>query len=79
MKFVWNTAADKFQYDSGAWNSTTVNACANEVGAMAVGVYMKAHHDTITGILDETVTVSDHAVMKFEPLKWENCKPGTHA
>ena len=77
VRFTWRDSADKFLYAGGAWNSTTINACVNESDAL--GVHMQAHHDYITGLFGSTIDVSDHAVMKFEPLKYEECKPGTHA
>ncbi len=77
VKYVWSESANKFQYASGAWDSAMVNACANDADAASVGVYLQADHDFVTGIFAETTTVSDHAVMKFEPLTWETCQPGT--
>jgi hypothetical protein len=72
VMFVWRASANAFRYQSGAWNSTTINACVNESDTL--GVYMHATHDMMTGIFGDTEDVSDRAVMKFEPLPEDTCK-----
>ena len=44
-----------------------VNACANN-NPDAVGIYMQAKHDFVTGFFGNDVDIEDHAVFAFEPL-----------
>ena len=79
--YKWNAAADRFYYSSGSWASSSVNACLNT--SDAVGVFLKATHKYVTGFAfpgrsGPTVTVSDRAVMRFEPLDTQSCAPGNH-
>lgn len=73
VKFVWNDALGRFNDDaSGSWPYTSINACPGE--AQAVGVYMQATHPTLTGLFASKFTVSDRAVMQFEPMRPGTCK-----
>ena len=55
----------------------SVNACANN-NPDAVGIYMKAKHDFLTGFFTNDVMIEDHAVFSFEPLPTLKCAPNTH-
>jgi hypothetical protein len=76
VKYRWADASNRFIYVSGTWNTSQVNACIGS--ADAVGVYLKATHRFITGLFGSSVTVSDNAVMQFEPLPTDQCSPGSH-
>lgn len=65
----------RFTWQSGTWNPQSINACPDDVDAMAVGVRMAATHQGITGLVGSSWPMSDHAVMKFEPLRPGTCKP----
>jgi TadE-like protein len=71
VKFVWRDAADAFRYDSGAWDSKTINGCVNESDTL--GVYIHATHTPVTGLFG-SIGLDDRAVMKFEPLSDDTCK-----
>ncbi|QWZ06354.1 pilus assembly protein [Nocardioides panacis] len=75
--FKWVKASDKFKYDSGAWDSKTVNACVS--GAESTGVYINATHGFLTGLFGSSMVIGDRTVMKFEPLTATSCGPGKHA
>src|SRR3712207_4206326 len=60
VKYKWNPAKDQFRYSSGSWVSTTVNACANN-SPDAVGIYMVAEHDFVTGFFSDHATIRDHS------------------
>jgi hypothetical protein len=77
VMFTWNPTKGAFRYASGAWDSTLINACVNDVAGDSVGVYLKITHKWVTGLFGSTMGLSDKAVMKFEPLPIESCKPGT--
>jgi hypothetical protein len=68
VRYSWNEAGDEFRQVSGSWSPTSINACAGDPGAQAVGVYLKANHEWITGLFFDTTFVADRAVLKFEPI-----------
>ena len=77
VKYKWVKSKDEFRYFSGSWASVSVNACANNTPD-AVGIYMKAKHDFLTGFFTNDVMIEDHAVFSFEPLPTLKCAPYTH-
>jgi hypothetical protein len=79
VKYKWVASKDQFRYVSGTWTSSTVNACANSAGLDAVGIYMKAEHDFLTGFFTDDVMIEDHAVFAFEPLPTLTCASGAHS
>ncbi|WP_051552240.1 TadE/TadG family type IV pilus assembly protein [Nocardioides sp. URHA0020] len=72
VMFKWNDASEKFRYFSGAWASTSINACAGE--ADAVGIYLHATHKWVSGLFRNAIGVDDRAVSRFEPLSADTCK-----
>jgi TadE-like protein len=81
VKFVWRPTVDKFKFNSGSWNSTTISACfpGNSTNPMdRVGIYLKANHQMLTGLFGSSITLSDRAVMDFEPLATQSCGSGQH-
>jgi hypothetical protein len=76
--FRWNKVLDRFVYQEGTWNSSTINACINSGLAQSVGIYMKATHPYLTGFFGANLGLSDRAVMKFEPLPAISCTAGSH-
>jgi hypothetical protein len=79
VRYVWSDSGNKFVYASGAWTSTTINACINDASRMSVGVIMNASHPWITGLFGDAVTVQERSVMQFEPLPNDSCKAGAHS
>jgi hypothetical protein len=77
VKYKWVPAKDQFRYLSGTWTSSTVNACANN-NPDAVGIYIQAKHDFLTGFFANDVTIEDHSVFAFEPLPTISCASGAH-
>jgi hypothetical protein len=77
VKYKWVKSKDQFRYSSGSWPSASVNACANN-SPDAVGIYMSARHDFLTGFFSDNVTIEDHAVFAFEPLATQMCAAGAH-
>lgn len=78
VKFTWSPTANAgvgaFRYNSGAWDSTSINACVNDAALDSVGIYVKVTHKWVTGLFGSTFTLGDKSVMKFEPLPVESCK-----
>jgi len=77
VRYKWVPSKDQFRYYSGTWTSSTINACANN-SPDAVGIYMLAKHDFVSGFFGRTVNIEDHAVFAFEPLPTLTCAPGAH-
>lgn len=81
VEFVWdvtaNSGAGGFVVSNGFWNSSQINACLPT--PQQVGVFMRVNHPYLTRMFGATITVSDRAVMKFEPLPANQCKPGDHS
>jgi hypothetical protein len=61
------------------WDPMCINACPGDPAGDAVGVYVRANHDGITGLFFDQLPVSDFAVSKFEPIATYSatvqCKP----
>lgn len=73
--YTWNDASDTFdRAGTSTWVETAINACPGDPGATSVGVYMRSTHDMLTGLFFATKTLSDRAVLSFEPLPKAVCK-----
>ncbi len=84
VRYAWEDDPDgagplegSFGYRSGSWDPASINACPNDPDSMAVGVYMRVQHDGLVEFLGIDPVVSDHSVIKFEPLRQGSgsCKP----
>ena len=67
VKYTWGGSAFA-QVTGFTWDPLTQNACPNDALHGAVGVYIKASHRFITGLFPGTLSASDHAVMRLEPI-----------
>jgi Flp pilus assembly protein TadG len=76
VAYRWVDSQDAFRYNSGSWASTSVNACPTQ--SYNVGVWMHATHKNITSLFGSTRGMSDHTVMRFEPLSTATCQPNSH-
>jgi len=72
VKYVWVASNNRFQYSSGTWTSTSIAACIGS--SDAVGVIIKATHKYLFGMFGTTASMSDRAVMQFEPLPTDSCQ-----
>lgn len=74
VRYAWDTSDSSFAYRSGDWDPAKINACAGKPQAMAVGVYMRIQHRSIVpGLLKTGFTISDSAVLRFEPMRNIGC------
>jgi hypothetical protein len=64
VAYRWNAARGSFEYVRGSWPGAEADVCAAED---AVGVYVRATHPFLSGVLSEGVHISDHAVFSFSP------------
>lgn len=81
VRFVWRDSADAFRFGGGAWNSRMISACfpGNSSYPMhRVGVHVNATHPMMTGLFGSAITVSDRAVLDFEPLPTQMCGANQH-
>ncbi|MGA9146891.1 MAG: TadE/TadG family type IV pilus assembly protein [Candidatus Nanopelagicales bacterium] len=78
---VFHYSGGSFTTTSDTWSHTLVNACPGDVDMTNVGVFIKANHRFVSGIFGNTVDITDHAVLRFEPipasqlLQSGQCKP----
>lgn len=61
-------AGGTFTAAGGSWSEMDVNACPGDAGMTSVGVYIRANHRFISGLFGSSVQITDHAVMRFEPI-----------
>ncbi len=81
VMFTWRDSLDSFKYTSGTWDSKTISACfpGNAVNPMdRVGIFLKATHPMMTGLFGTKISISDRAVMDFEPLASQSCGANQH-
>lgn len=81
VQFVWRDSLDAFRYGSGSWSSTSISACFPGSTAYPmdrVGIYLNASHPMMTGLFGTSVSLSDRAVMNFEPLATQSCGANQH-
>lgn len=81
VRFTWVRSRDAFRYADGAWASAQISACfpGTETDPLdRVGVHLQARHQTLTGLLGRSFTLSERAVMDFEPLPTQTCAAGQH-
>lgn len=84
VAYRWVPSANRFRYAQGSWDSRQINGCVDQQQVPdpdpldAVGVQVVIQHDFLTGIFGSSMQLSDHAVIKFEPLVHSACAPGEH-
>lgn len=77
VTLTWSDVTRTFTVSGGSWASSTVNACfPTNVDSIGVGVV--ADHQFLSGLIGTSLTMSDHAVMNFEPLPVGKCAAGSH-
>ncbi len=72
VKFHWN--GSKFTPISGTnWPATSQVACVGAGGPPdRIGVYLKLRHQAVTGFVFDSLTVTQFAVMRLEPIPATN-------
>jgi hypothetical protein len=83
VAYRWHPAQNRFRYAQGTWDSRQISGCAEPkapgyVPLDAVGVQIVVEHEWLTGLFGQSMDLSDHAVMSFEPLANAACGPGEH-
>ena len=78
VAFKWAPSINRFVYSGqGTWPSSGIYACAqqspSDSGPDSVGVYMRATHPYLSGMFGRSLSVTNRAVMQFEPLALKVC------
>ena len=71
IKYTWSPSAHAFSGGSGSWPSTNQQACTQPYDE--IGVYVKLNHAFVTGLFGSDLTLTDHAVFRFEPVASSVC------
>lgn len=58
------------------WPAANQEACGGVSDTDWIGVYIRGHHDFITGLVGTTRTFTDRTIMRLEPMALgEQCRP----
>ena len=72
IRYTWSPGAKAFTGGSGAgWPASAQQACTQPYDQ--IGVYVKLDHRFVTGLFGSNVTLTDHAVFRFEPQPATEC------
>ena len=78
---VFTYSDSTFTQTAGEWDEAEINACPGDIDMSNVGIYIRANHRFVTGMFGTSVTITNHAVLRFEPipasqlLESGQCKP----
>jgi TadE-like protein len=79
VKFGWDAGTQAFVSTADTWLASTQNACSSSsLGGPPdrIGVYLKLKHDAFTGLLFNTIYISESSILSLEPVPVEGgCKP----
>jgi Flp pilus assembly protein TadG len=80
VKFSWDSGTKAFVPITGGptWASTTQSACSLSIGGPLdrIGVYLKLKHDPFTGLVLQTIYISEASILSLEPIPVSSgCKP----
>jgi len=71
VTFRWDAGAQKFVKLTDNWSASSQNACSSSSTSGPpdrIGVYMELKHDAFTGLVFNTVTISEASIMTLEPI-----------
>ena len=71
VKYTWSSGAHAFTGGSGSWPATSHQVCKQPYDE--IGVYVKLDHPFVTKLFGSSVTLTDHAVFRFEPVASSAC------
>ncbi len=66
-----NSGAGGFIRTAGTWNSTNINGCLPDPDQ--IGVILRAEHPYMTKMFGSTISLTDRAFMRFQPLPVATC------
>ncbi len=71
IKYTWSSGAKAFTGSSGSWSMSNNQVC--KLPYDQIGVYIKVKHAFVTGMFGSDMTLTDHAVFRFEPVASTAC------
>jgi hypothetical protein len=71
IKYTWSSGAHAFTGSSGSWAASSHQVCKQPYDE--IGVYVKLDHPFVTKLFGSSVTLTDHAVFRFEPVASSAC------
>jgi hypothetical protein len=71
IKYAYSPGSKSFSGGTGSWPATSQQVCAQPYDE--IGVYVKLEHPFVTKLFGTTVTLTDHAVFRFEPVASTQC------
>jgi Flp pilus assembly protein TadG len=79
VQFRWDAGSQAFVPTSDTWLASTQNACSSSsLGGPPdrIGVYIQLQHHAFTGLLFNTIHISESSILSLEPVPVEGgCKP----
>lgn len=76
VKFTWN-GTEFAKTGTEDWAADSQDACSTSTQRPdRIGVYIQLKHDAFTGLIFNTVTISEASIMSLEPISFlKECKP----
>jgi len=71
IKYTYSKGSKSFTGGVGSWPTTAQQVCKQPYDE--IGVYVKLQHPFVTKLFGTTVTLTDHAVFRFEPVASAQC------
>lgn len=71
IRYTYNSGSKSFGSASGSWAASSHQVCTQPYDE--IGVYVKLDHHYVTGLFGSSITLSDHAVFRFEPVSSSAC------
>ena len=72
IRYTYNTGSESFvPSGGGGWDASSHQVCTQPFDE--VGVYVKLDHQFVTQLFGAGVTLTDHAVFRFEPVASATC------
>jgi Flp pilus assembly protein TadG len=71
IKYTYSTSSNSFTGGTGSWPTTAQQVCTQPYDQ--IGVYVKLQHPFVTNLFGTSVTLTDHAVFRFEPVASSQC------
>ncbi|MGZ6912430.1 MAG: TadE/TadG family type IV pilus assembly protein [Acidimicrobiia bacterium] len=71
IRYTFNSGSKTFGGGSGSWPASSHQVCKQPYDE--IGVYVKLDHKFVTKFFGAGVTLSDHAVFRFEPVASAAC------
>ncbi len=72
IRYTYSAGSKSFVASGGGgWDASTHQVCTQPYDE--IGVYVKLDHKFVTGLFGSNVTLTDHAVFRFEPVASSAC------